>query len=294
MISIEEYLDRYPKQSKRLIGIEFEQLQTLIQKAEVIHQEKQKSRSRLIQAGGGRSRTLSVKQEVLLTLIYLHQFPTFQMLGIQFGVSESTANNIFHYWVNILSDLLPSSLLEQIKKKESEWAWIEEILTEQELIVDSYEQPRERPSQNQEQKKYYSGKKAAHTFKNQLIVTPDGREIVDGLIGYPGPVSDISLWREQQHQFAQTQSFQGDKAYIGEVTISTPKKKPIKGKLTAEEKQENRKKAQKRIRVEHLIRLAKIFRIASERFRLNPRHYHSIISLVLGLVRYRIGAFIFT
>ncbi|WP_370497259.1 transposase family protein [Trichodesmium erythraeum] len=36
---------------------------------------------------------------------------------MNFGVSESTANNIFHYWINILQDLLPASLLEQVKKK---------------------------------------------------------------------------------------------------------------------------------------------------------------------------------
>jgi len=35
-------------------------------------------------------------------------------------------------------------------------------LTEYELIVDSYEQARERPGDNEEQKKYYSGKKANH------------------------------------------------------------------------------------------------------------------------------------
>ncbi|MDY7004942.1 MAG: transposase family protein [Cyanobacteriota bacterium] len=43
--------------------------------------------------------------------------PTFQLLGISFGVSESTANNIFHDWVDILRELLPASLLEQVKKK---------------------------------------------------------------------------------------------------------------------------------------------------------------------------------
>ncbi|WP_370497334.1 helix-turn-helix domain-containing protein [Trichodesmium erythraeum] len=54
---------------------------------------------------------------MFLTLYYLHHIPTFQLLGINFGVSESTANNIFHYWINILPDLLPASLLEQVKKK---------------------------------------------------------------------------------------------------------------------------------------------------------------------------------
>ncbi|MCC5612683.1 transposase family protein [Nostoc sp. CHAB 5834] len=42
---------------------------------------------------------------------------TFQLLGIQFGVSESTANDTFNYWLPVLRDLLPSSLIEQVKKK---------------------------------------------------------------------------------------------------------------------------------------------------------------------------------
>jgi len=42
---------------------------------------------------------------------------TFQLLGIQFGVSESTANDTFNYWLVNLQELLPSSLLEQVKKR---------------------------------------------------------------------------------------------------------------------------------------------------------------------------------
>jgi hypothetical protein len=38
------------------------------------------------------------------------------MLVVQFGVSESAANYIFHYWLGILRDLLPASLVEQLKK----------------------------------------------------------------------------------------------------------------------------------------------------------------------------------
>ena len=58
------------------------------------------------------------------------------ILGIYFAVSESTANNIFHYWIDILRDLLPCSLFEQFREKEDEYFWIQEILTELELIVD--------------------------------------------------------------------------------------------------------------------------------------------------------------
>ncbi len=47
-----------------------------------------------------------------------------------------------------------------------------------------------------------------------------------------------------------------------------------------------------RIFVEHLIRVAKIFRIAAEKFRLNPRKYEQIIMTICGIVRLRIGALV--
>ncbi|MCL2928888.1 MAG: transposase family protein [Trichodesmium sp. St16_bin4-tuft] len=56
---------------------------------------------------------------------------------MNFGVSESKANNIFHYWIDILRKLFPGSLLEEFPEKEDEYLWIQEILTELELIVDS-------------------------------------------------------------------------------------------------------------------------------------------------------------
>lgn len=120
MSKLRDYLDKNPQQAKRLLGMEYEQLIELIQVAELLEQEKrqeqEKTKTRLIKAGGGRRQKLSVEEQILLTLIYLHQMPTFQMLGLQFEVSESTANDIFHYWIKILRELLPASLLEQVKK----------------------------------------------------------------------------------------------------------------------------------------------------------------------------------
>ena len=72
---------------------------------------------RIIAAGGGRKPKLSVREQIILTLVYLRHLTTFQLLGIQFGVSESTANDTFNYWLPILQELLPSSLVEQVKKK---------------------------------------------------------------------------------------------------------------------------------------------------------------------------------
>ena len=100
------------------------------------------------------------------------------------------------------------------------------------MIVDSEEQDRERPKSYQIQKKYYSGKQKSHTFKNQFIVLPLGKDIVDVVVGKPGPLSDINLCRERLYKFHPQQKLMGDKAYIGEAQIRIPEKKPKNGELT--------------------------------------------------------------
>lgn len=71
--------------------------------------------------------------------------------------------------------------------------------------------------------------------------------------------------------------------------MTTPHKKPRKGELTEQQKAKNKIFSSKRIFVEHLIGLVKLFRIAKERFRLHPNTYKSVIYTVCGLVRLRIG-----
>lgn len=296
MSSILNHIEENPQETQRLIGLGYPELKQLIQNAERLHNEKQdfldKSKIRIIAGGGGRKPKLSVEEQIILTLTYLRHLTTFQLLGIQFGVSESTANYTFNYWLPFLRELLPSSLLEQVKKNVLDCEIVKEILTEYELTVDTYEQVRERPGDDDEQEKYYSGKKSNHTFKTQMIILPDGRDIVDIVTGEPGPKSDINLFREYRDRFDPTQRFKGDKAYQGEDLIDTPIKKPRNRELTIEQKEQNKEFSAKRIFVEHRIRSLKIFRVVQDRFRLNPNKYEQVILTICGLVRLRIGALV--
>ncbi len=296
MSSILNHIEANPKETQRLIGLGHSELKQLIQNVERLHDEKQavieSKKTRIINGGGGRKPKLSVEEQILLTLIYLRHMTTFQLLGIQFGVSESTANYIFNYWLPLLRESLPSSLFEQVKKNDLDYEVVKEILTEYELTVDSYEQARERPGDNKEQSKYYSGKKSNHTFKSQMIILPSGKDIVDVVAGVPGPKSDITLFRENRDSFDPKQKFQGDLAYIGEDLIKTPIKKPKNRELTTEQKDENKQFSSKRVFVEHRIRSVKIFRVVQERFRLKPTKYEQVILTICGLVRLRIGALI--
>lgn len=296
MSSILEHIEANPQETKRLIGLDYPELKVLLYNAEQLHQKKQalleSQKIRIISRGGGRKPKLSLQGQIILTLVYLRHLTTFQLLGIQFGVSESTANDTFNYWLPILKELLPSSLLEQVKKNESDYEMVKEILTEYELIVDSYEQVRERPGDNKEQEKYYSGKSSKHTFKSQIIILPNASDIVDVIAGEPGPKSDITLFRENRDIFDPQQKFKGDLGYQGEELIATPIKTPRNSQLTRDQKKENQEFSAKRIFVEHRIRSVKIFRVVQERFRLNPQKYDQVILTICGLVRFRIGALI--
>ncbi|MCC5639221.1 transposase family protein [Nostoc sp. CHAB 5844] len=138
------------------------------------------------------------------------------------------------------------------------------------------------PSNNQKQQEYFAGKKKQHTFKNQFVTLPEGKDIVDVEVGKKGTTSDISLFRQQQEKFEPDQMFEGDKAYQGGENIKTPYKKPRNKELTAQQKAENKKFSSKRIFVEHVIRLVKIFRVAQQRFPIHSRTYEQVILTICG------------
>jgi len=117
---------------------------------------------------------------------------------------------IFSLLVIFFTELLPASLLEQVKKKSGDFEWVLEILTQYSLTVDSTEQPIERPSDREEQEKFFSESRKSYP-KNQFIVLPKGEDI-DVKVGDPGPTSDINQFRESLTKFAHSQKFKGDKA----------------------------------------------------------------------------------
>ena len=198
-------------------------------------------------------------------------------------------------WISLIfRELLPGSLLEELKNQPQNQQMLLELLEEIELLVDSTEQDRQRPQNYQEQKKFFSGKQRAHTFKNSVISCSKGQDIIDVSVGARGPASDINLFRQQQAKFSPEQEFVGDKAYVGAARTTTPMKKPKGRELTTEQQEENQEISSRRIFIEHLIRRLKIFRIAAETFPLNPEHYKTVILTICGLVRLRLGTFSFS
>lgn len=157
-----DYIEKYPHRTKQILEISYEQLKSLFKCAIKPHKEiktKQESKKIRINAtGGGRPDKLLIQEPVCLRLFYLRQ-PRFQVLGMLFGISKTEANDTFHDWIPILRDILPFSLLEQVSNQESDLLFVQEVLTNFRLLVDSLEQPISRHSDSKEQPQYFSGKK---------------------------------------------------------------------------------------------------------------------------------------
>jgi hypothetical protein len=127
-----DYIEKYPKRTTSILGINYQQWQKLVEKAIAYkkqQEEKLESRKIRINApGGGRKAILTQKEEIGLCLFYLRQMPTFEVLGIQFGISKTEANDTFHQWLKILRKLLPASLLGQLENQPQNRDMLYELL----------------------------------------------------------------------------------------------------------------------------------------------------------------------
>jgi hypothetical protein len=142
------------------------------------------------------------------------------------------------------------------------------------------------------QRTFYSGKKKAHTLKNQVVVyrrPRDGRPIIAALSpSRQGKVHDKKIYDQTRVTTPPGIKRRADTGYHG-TAMETPHKKPKGGDLTPEQKESNRVFSSDRVKVEHGIGGMKRFGIASQRWR-NPRRTHTIIMKnVAGLANWANG-----
>ena len=284
------HLSLYPdKKLRALFGLTRSALSALLEDAlpelsarRRKEQERRKGRKRAV--GGGRTRRLKPYQEVLLTLLYLRHNVSHAVVGEMFGVSADTSENTFHEVVAMLRQVCPSCRFDAEKHwNKSEPSWKPEELDR--ILIDSFETPICRPSNNEAQRRVYSGKKKRHTLKSQVITNASG-EIQQIEAGHRGSVSDKKLYEgsgvKERYPKAKKQA---DLGYLGAEGVEVPHKKPKNGELTPEQKEANRVHASARVHVEHGIRRVKGFAILRDEYRLALGLFPMIAHAVVGLVQ---------
>ncbi len=266
-----------PAKFKRETGLSLKKFKKL-RKAVSIHIAQAKHKDALKRRGS--KSELSLEHMLLLTLFYLRHYPTFLMLGQQFGISESYANKLFHRFCAMLVNLLRLPGRHSLQT---------ETLTA--VVVDVTEQPIERPQRGQ--RAYYSGKKKRHTIKAQLVVSLSTLMILS-LRCEKGCVHDFKILKNSRLPLPPETLIIGDAGYQGMSKLHLNSQTPIKKKkgqlLTPEEKLYNRQLSRKRIVIEHINRRCKIFRIVKETYRGKHKNYGKIWNIIAGLVNLRYAA----
>ncbi|CAN5220441.1 hypothetical protein BH18ACI2_BH18ACI2_03560 [soil metagenome] len=244
-------------------------------------------RKRRFHPSDGRPREVQPLQKVLLCLLYLRHNTSHEVVGRMFSKSADTSENAFVEVLPVLRRVFPNQKWEAEKRHGSgDEKWRPSKV--ERVIVDSFETYVPRPSQNERQKRLYSGKKKRHTLKTQIYTDQSGAILSVGK-AYRGPKADITIYREEPiAELLREKPRMGDKGYgdAKHPEIETPMKKPRGKELSAEQKAANKELSKKRVRVEHGIRRVKGWRIVRDEYRMPLGLFTSVTSAVVGLIQF--------
>ena len=308
-----EKLRKKPQVAKSLIGMSLVELDQFYDEFESVHEERlrssQKTRrgqKRLRGVGAGRKHKYDLRDRLLMTLFWLKAYTTYELLGFFYDLDKT---NIEDNLLLILGTLESMATFEferpaADRKKLHSVEEVMDAFPDVRLVIDAKEQRIERPKNKKDkdgniqdrQKPYYSGKKKAHTLKNQAAVTPQGRieHVSESVPG--GATHDLQLLRQTDllSKLKDGEAAMLDKGYDG-ITADYPDKKlylPFKARrnhpLTEEQKAYNRFLAKYRIVVEHTMAQLNKFQILVQRFRHQLTKHSGIFRVVASLVNRRI------
>lgn len=255
--------------------------------------------------GAGRKHKYDLRDRLLMTLFWLKAYTTYELLGFFYDLNKTNIEDNLNLILDTLASMT-SFNFERPKADRKKLSCVEEIMDafpDVRLIIDGKEQRVERPKNKKDkdgnvqdrQKPYYSGKKKAHTLKNQVAISPIGL-VEHASESVPGSTHDLTLLRQTDliSELAENEAAMMDKGYDG-IAADHPDKKlylPFKARrnhpLTEEQKAYNRFLAKYRIVVEHTMAQLNKFQILAQRFRHQLTKHSIIFRIVCSLVNRRI------
>ena len=238
-----------------------------------------------------REHKLSMRNRLLLTIIWIRTYPTYYMLSAMFGVSKSTVENYIMELIPFLFDTLKCYIrwpsVREWRNLRGTWEKINDAVG----AIDGTSHEIYRPL-NEPQEQFYSGNRAYHCLHTQIIVDATGliRYVESGFMGHLNDAQTFGLMRHvgRDLEFPNACVLLGDKIYPNGDSIMTPY---TAAQLARKEPRMRRKcvKLNRHIRhyriiVENAIAELKQYKITSTVWR-HPRPLLSqVVTISAGLV----------
>jgi DDE superfamily endonuclease/Helix-turn-helix of DDE superfamily endonuclease len=270
------------------------------------HGARQSRQERKRAVGAGHPFELDWRDQVLLCVVWLRQYPTQEVLGYLFGVSDTTVLRAIQRVLPVLEQSGKDTmrLPDPGKKRRRQLEDLLQGTPDLAVLIDSFEQRVQRPkNENKEpgpageqaqsrKDTYYSGKKKQHTLKSQVAVDETTGKVVDVSQSVAGPTADLTLL-EASGLLRRLPSGVGgvaDLAYLGAAVLhpqalfATPRRKPRGKERPPEDVAYNRALSRRRIVVEHTIGRLRRYQALSQVDRHRRRGHTARVRAVAGLV----------
>jgi hypothetical protein len=241
---------------------------------------------------------LAPRDQILLAIIWLRQYPTNEVLGFLFGVSDSTASRILSRLVPLLeaSGKDTMRMPDPGRKHRKELPQLLTETPELAVIIDTFEQRVQRCKNRKDADAHFSGKKRQHTLKGQVAIDEDDGTVCDVAESVVGPTADLTLLKQSGllTRLPSGLGAIGDLAYIGIAEAhphglgATPRRKPRGKDRPPEDIAFNQLFAKRRIKVEHTIGRMRRYQSLSQTDRHHRRHHTARTRAVAGLVNRQI------
>lgn len=299
-----QHMKRKPRLFKSFFGVtvaEFDELYAKVVPVWSTKEQERLSRRRRQRAiGGGRDYDLSLRERLLMTLMWLKLYLNTDVLGFLFAVDGSTVSRNVRNLLPTLRALGAATLgwaTPPQRGQTKNLAHARVAHPDLFAIVDATEQPVRRSSDIDTQREAYSGKKKRHTRKTQIVTNEHG--VIRAVsASSPGSRHDLEHFRQAGtgRYIPPDTGVLGDAGYQGldkelpEHSVGTAHKARRNHPLTQAEKDINREFSSTRIVVENTLCELKHFKVLAQRFRHSLDHYDDVFRAVVAIVNPRIKA----
>lgn len=241
--------------------------------------------------GAGHPFALNDRDQLLLTVVWLRVYPTQEVLGYLFGVSDSAARSAVERVLPVLEAAGRDTMrmADPGRKRRRKLADLLRDTPELVVVIDSFEQRVQRPRDREAADGLYSGKKKAHTLKSQVSVDEETGRLVDVADSVPGPMADMTLLEQSalMHRLPDGVGAIGDLAYVGIDKLgpgAAPRRKPRGKDRPPDDVAYNTAFSKRRIVVEHTIGRLRRYQSLAQTHRHQRRHHTARVRAVAGLV----------
>jgi DDE superfamily endonuclease/Helix-turn-helix of DDE superfamily endonuclease len=243
-------------------------------------------------AGGGDTFDLAPADQLLAAVVWLRHYPTEEVLGFLFGVSDSTARRAVLRCLPVL-EAAGKDTMRMPDPGRGRRKKLPKLLADTPglaVVIDTFEQRVQRPRRRQ--RAYYSGKKKAHTLKSQVAVDEESGRFVDVAESRPGPWADLKVLRRSRllRRLPAGVGALADLAYVGMAELhpeglgATPRRKPRGQPRPPLDRRYNRAFSRRRIVVEHAIGRLRRYQAVTQPDRHHRRRHTDRVRAAAGLV----------